>query len=71
MDKQGGADRILSYGIKETEQLESYVQFDRNGYKFVLEPSVNAGFVFTSEHITFAGDLSYTLYMLGHSVAAA
>ncbi len=65
ISKQGGADRILSYGIKETEQLESYVQFDRNGYKFVLEPSVNAGFVFTSEHITFAGDLSYNQQCLG------
>lgn len=65
ISKQGGADRILSYGIKETEQLESYVQFDRNGYAFVLEPTVDAGFVFASERLTFEGNLGDNQQALG------
>jgi len=47
--KQGGADRILTYGVKETEKLESYVEFGLNGYKFTLEPTVDGGFTFSEE----------------------
>lgn len=54
--KQGGAERILSYGVKETDELQSYVSFDRNGYAFTLEPSVDGGFVFAIEYLTFVGD---------------
>lgn len=63
--KQGGADRIVSYGVQETTQLESYVRFDRNGYAFVLEPTVDAGFVFASERLTFEGNLGDTQQSLG------
>ena len=49
--KQGGADRILSFGVKETDKLKSFIGFGRNGYQFTLEPTVEGGFVFTSESL--------------------
>mgnify|MGYP002630281944 CR=1 FL=1 len=53
--KQGTADRILSYGIKETNQLASYIEFGRNGYMFILEPTVDGAFSFTDEQLFFNG----------------
>lgn len=53
--KQGTADRILSYGIKETDSLKSFVKFGRNGYLFVLEPTVEGGFSFEQEKLYFNG----------------
>lgn len=53
--KQGGADRILSFGVKETDKLESYIGFGLNGYKFALESTVDDGFVFTEETLFYAG----------------
>ena len=53
--KQGSADRIFSFGIKETDILKSYVQFGRNGYKFNLEASVDGSFLFESEKLYFNG----------------
>jgi|SRR5690554_377436 len=55
INNQGGADRILSYGIKETNQIESSLKFGLNGYFFELEPTVDSGFTFASEKIYFAG----------------
>lgn len=63
--KQGGADRILSYGIKETLRIQSYVRFNRNGFSFELEPTVDGGFVFASEHLTFEGNLGDNQQSLG------
>ncbi|PIV91685.1 MAG: recombinase RecF [Gallionellales bacterium CG17_big_fil_post_rev_8_21_14_2_50_54_146] len=40
---QGSADRIVSFGIKETKKVESFVEFGLNGYKFELEPTVDGG----------------------------
>jgi predicted ATPase len=54
--KQGGADRVLTFGVKATSRLESYVEFGKNGYKFVLEPTVGDAFTFTDESLYFAGD---------------
>lgn len=53
--KQGTADRILSFGIKETDILKSYIQFGRNGYKFNLESTVDGSFVFETEKLYFNG----------------
>ncbi len=53
--QQGSADRIVSFGLKETNQLESFIEFGRNGYQFVLEPTVDGGFSFASEQIYFNG----------------
>jgi len=53
--KQGGADRILSYGVKETSALTTSIRFGANGYDIVLEPTVDGGFTFTSEMLYFNG----------------
>lgn len=53
--QQGGADRILSYGVKETKRVQSFVEFGLNGYLFELEPTVDGGFYFASEKLFFNG----------------
>lgn len=52
---QGSADRIVSFGVKETKRFEVCVEFGSNGYQFVLEPAVDGGFAFNSEHV-FSND---------------
>lgn len=49
VSKQGGADRVLSYGIKETSSLSTAIRFGANGYDIKLEPTLEGGFTFTSE----------------------
>ena len=53
--KQGSADRIVSYGVKETQRLKSFIEFGLNGYQFELEPTVDGGFVFVDEKLYFNG----------------
>lgn len=53
--QQGSADRILSFGVKETQKVESFITFGLNGYKFELEPTIDGGFVFNSEKLFFKG----------------
>lgn len=53
--QQGSADRIVSFGIKETTVLESFISFGRNGYEFKLSPTVDEKFVFLDERVFFAG----------------
>lgn len=53
--KQGTADRILSFGIKETDSLKSFIQFGLNGYLFILEPTVEGKFSFQNEELFFNG----------------
>lgn len=53
--KQGTADRILSFGVKETSELSGSIRFGRNGYDFALEPTLDGGFVFTKEKLFFNG----------------
>ncbi|WP_163133168.1 AAA family ATPase [Agarivorans sp. Alg241-V36] len=55
--KQGGADRILSYGIKETPALLSAIRFGDNGYAAELVPTANSGFTFNMEQLYFDGPL--------------
>jgi predicted ATPase len=50
--KQGGADRVLFNGVKETQQLHSEIVSGEFSYQFALEPTVDEGFVFHSENIT-------------------
>lgn len=52
---QGAADRIVSFGVKETEKIESFIKFGRNGYKFELEPTVDGGFSFSDEALYYDG----------------
>ena len=53
--KQGGADRVLSYGVRETFALTTSVRFGANGYDLELEPTVDDGLTFTSEMLYFKG----------------
>jgi predicted ATPase len=53
--KQGGAERILTFGVKETAQLTSFIEFGINGYRFSLEPTVEGAFTFTEETLYFKG----------------
>lgn len=55
VSKQGGADRVLSYGIKETSSLSTSIRFGANGYDIELEPTLEGGFTFTSEMLYFKG----------------
>ncbi len=52
---QGSADRIVSFGIKETLEVESFIEFGLNGYKFTLEPTLDGSFSFIEEKLFFAG----------------
>src|SRR5690606_2926207 len=52
---QGSADRIVSFGVKETDKVESFIEFGLNGYKFELEPTVDGGFSFVTEKLFFDG----------------
>lgn len=54
---QGSADRIVSFGVKETKRFEACMEFGSIGYKFVLEPAVDGGFAFSSEQV-FSNDLT-------------
>ncbi len=52
---QGSADRIVSFGVKETKKIESFIEFGINGYIFELEPTVESGFSFAEEKLFFNG----------------
>jgi len=47
--RQGGADRILSFGVKQTRAFRSEIAFDEDAYSFILEPAINGGFSFVDE----------------------
>lgn len=45
----GGADRVLSFGVKETAQLTTTMKFGQNGYRFILKPTDNDALIFHNE----------------------
>jgi len=47
--KQGGADRLLSFGIKETNAIDISIRFGEYEYEVTLEPTAAGGFVFSNE----------------------
>ena len=53
--KQGGADRVLSYGVKETSSLFFAIRFGSNGYTAELSPTVDSSFTFNMENLYFNG----------------
>ena len=53
--KQGGADRVLTYGVKDTSTFSSFVEFGINGYLFDLAPTADSGFTFSREALFFHG----------------
>lgn len=53
--RQGGADRIVTFGIKETAKIESTIWFDLNKYAITLESTLDEKFIFSREMIYFEG----------------
>lgn len=52
---RGGADRVLTFGLKETERIEFIVEVAERGYQFYLEPTMN------KELIGIAGPVLYSV----------
>ncbi|KZX38263.1 AAA family ATPase [Wohlfahrtiimonas chitiniclastica] len=71
VNQQGGADRILTFGVKNTDKLYSKINFQRNAYSFELSPTVDDRLIFNYETIFFHGDGYPTPYSdtlsYGHS----
>ncbi len=65
VQKRGGADRLVTFGVKETDELYSFLLFGRNGYEFTLEPTDDGGFVFADEQLFFDGDYGKSWDSLG------
>ncbi len=63
--KQGSADRIVSFGIKETKEIKSEIVFGLNAYRFSLEPTVEGEFMFTNESLYFNGEKGLFAIPLG------
>lgn len=53
VQKRGGADRLLSFGVKETTAFHSFLRFGDNGYQFILHPTDDGGFVFAEEQLFY------------------
>ncbi|MEQ4923490.1 AAA family ATPase [Proteus hauseri] len=54
VSKQGGADRILTYGVKETEELQFDIRFNNSGYSAILSPTLDDAFTFINENLYFS-----------------
>ncbi len=57
VSKQGGADRVLNYGVKETQQFQTVIRFGANGYAAELEPTADDNLTFSQERLYFDGPL--------------
>ncbi|KTD49589.1 hypothetical protein Lrub_0688 [Legionella rubrilucens] len=53
--KLGGSERLLSYGIKNTNEIEIQFHFGKNKYHAALEPTIDGGLVFSKEILYFDG----------------
>lgn len=51
--RSGGADRLLHFGSKVTEQILVHLDFDKNSYLCRLVPAVDGSLVFAEERIYF------------------
>src|SRR5436305_4651706 len=51
--RSGGADRLLHFGSKTTEQILVHLNFDNNAYLCKLVPAVDGSLVFSEEQIYF------------------
>lgn len=54
-EKEISADRILSYGIKNTESFYSLIEFGINAYEFNLKPTPDGRLYFESENAQLTG----------------
>lgn len=66
--KRGGADRILTFGAKETPQVSSHIKIDDISYKFELGDTDAEQLVFTEENIADCtyGKVKQHSYETGH-----
>lgn len=55
ISERGGSDRILSYGIKETQRIVSRLDFGPNGYGFILKPDAEGKLFFEDERLLYSG----------------
>ena len=65
VSKQGGADRVLSYGVKETSQLSTAIQFGQYAYVAELGASTDDALVFIDEHTHFKDSKGRTHFSFG------
>lgn len=65
VQKRGGADRLLWFGVKETTQIYSFLQFGRNGYGFALQPAGDGSIVFALERLLFTSQNRHNWRSLG------
>ncbi len=63
--KEGGIDRLLYLGLKETRSIQASVRFGSNGYDFTLEPTADDRAVFETESTYFMGDFGPSVQILG------
>jgi predicted ATPase len=54
VSKQGGSDRVLTYGVKHTQQMQAILDFGDNRYEFVLEPTALSGLTFAIEKFYYS-----------------
>lgn len=62
VNKQGGADRLLTYGVKMTDTLYSKISFQQNAYEFTLSPTLDARLIFDRESVYFQNPSYSTPY---------
>ncbi len=63
--KEGGIDRVLYLGSKETPRISASLRFGRNGYDFSLDPTSDDRAVFSSERTFFRGDFGNDARTIG------
>ena len=56
VSQQGGAERILSFGVKITHSFESCAEFGQNKYKFALKPVADDSLFYAEEALYYKGD---------------
>jgi predicted ATPase len=58
VSNQGSADRIVSFGVKQTGSLDSIIELGQHSYRFRLEPAVDGSFGFLEEQLASADKLT-------------
>ena len=54
--KSGGSNALLYFGQKHTDSIDAYLEFGKNAYEFVLEPTINNQMFFAKEYISYHED---------------
>lgn len=72
VQKNGGADALLHYGRKKTQEINMEFYFGRNGYIFDLVPTVDNRTIFKEELLWFYGSYNSDIKInigMGHNEA--